>query len=125
MLYCVSLSKAGAKLRTFFQTPTFTRLFLTVSQSFFVRHWKTAMLRGIFFYRTQKEEENMHNNIYCAGGRMCAKENTPHYPQKAAQWKNNAFSSLKQRHVFTKNTPSFFKITAYFFQGNEQTDYQQ
>ena len=75
--------------------------FLTVSQSFFVRHWKTAMLRGIFFYRTQKEEENMHNNIYCAGGRMCAKENTPHYPQKAAQWKNNAFSSSKQRHVFT------------------------
>ena len=67
----------------------------------------------------------MHNNIYCAGGRMCAKENTPHYPLKAAQWKNNAFSSLKQRHVFTKNTPSFFKITAYFFQGNEQTDYQQ
>ena len=75
--------------------------FLTVSQSFFVRHWKTAMLRGIFFYRTQKEEENMHNNIYCAGGRMCAKENTPHYPQKAAQWKNNALSSLKQRHIFT------------------------
>lgn len=52
------------------------------------------MLCGIFFYRTQKEEENMHNNIYCAGGRMCAKENTPHYPQKAAQWKNNAFSSF-------------------------------
>ena len=93
--------------------------FLTFPESFFVRHWKTGMLRGIFFYRTQKEEENMHNNIYCA------KENTPHYPQKAAQWKNNAFSSLKQRHVFTKNTPSFFKITAYFFQGNEQTDYQQ
>ncbi len=83
------------------------------------------MLRGIFFCHTQKEEENMHNNIYCAGGRMCAKENTPHYPQKAAQWKNNAFSSLKQRHIFTKNTPSFFKITAYFFQHNEQTDYQQ
>ena len=82
--------------------------FLTFPESFFVRHWKTGMLRGIFFYRTQKEEENMHNNIYCAGGRMCAKENTPHYPQKAAQWKNNAFSSLKQRHVFTKNTPSFF-----------------
>ena len=98
--------------------------FLTVSQSFFVRHWKTAMLRGIFFYRTQKEEENMHNNIYCAGGRMCAKENTPHYLQKAAQWKNNALSSSKQRHIFTKNTPSFFKITAYFFQHNEQTDYQ-
>ena len=73
------------------------------------------MLRGIFFQHTQKEKENLHNNIYCAGGRMCAKENTPHYPQKAAQWKNNAFSSLKQRHVFTKNTPSFFKITAYFF----------
>ena len=82
------------------------------------------MLRGIFFQHTQKEEENMHNNIYCAGGRMCARENTPHYPQKTAQWKNNAFSSLKQRHVFTKNTPSFFKITAYFFQHNEQTDYQ-
>ena len=82
------------------------------------------MLRGIFFYRTQKEEENMHNNIYCAGGRMCAKENTPHYPQNTAQWKNNAFSSLKQRHLFTKNTPSFLKITAYFFQHNEQTDYQ-
>ena len=83
------------------------------------------MLRGIFFCHTQKEEENMHNNIYCAGGRMCAKENTPHYPQKAAQWKNNAFSSSKQRHIFTKNTPSFLKITAYFFQHNEQTDYQQ
>ena len=67
----------------------------------------------------------MHNNIYCAGGRMCAKENTPHYLQKAAQWKNNALSSSKQRHLFTKNTPSFFKITAYFFQGNEQADYQQ
>ena len=75
--------------------------FLTVFQSFFVRHWKTGMLRGIFFCYTQKEDENMHNNIYCAGGRMCAKENTPHYPQKAAQWKNNAFSSSKQRHVFT------------------------
>jgi len=59
------------------------------------------MLRGIFFQHMQKEEENMHNNIYCAGGRMCAKENTPHYPQKTAQWKNNAFSSSKQRHIFT------------------------
>ena len=67
----------------------------------------------------------MHNNIYCAGERMCAKRNTTHYLQKAAQWKNNALSSLKQRHIFTKNTPSFLKITAYFFQGNEQTDYQQ
>ena len=64
-------------------------------------------------------------NIYCAGGRMCAKENTPHYPQKATRHQNNAFSSLKQRHLFTKNTPSFLKITAYFFQGNEQADYQQ
>ena len=75
--------------------------FLTVFQSFFVKHRKTGMLRGIFFCHTQKEEENMHNNIYCAGGRMCAKENTPHYPQKATQWKNNAFSSSKQRHLFT------------------------
>ena len=83
------------------------------------------MLRGIFFCYTQKEDENMHNNIYCAGGRMCARENTPHYPQKTVKWKNNAFSSSKQRHIFTKNTPSFFKITAYFFQHNEQTDYQQ
>jgi len=74
---------------------------VTVFQSFFVRYWKTAMLRGIFFQHMQKEEENMHNNIYCAGGRMCAKENTPHYPQKTAQWKNNAFSSSKQRHIFT------------------------
>ena len=98
--------------------------FLTFPESFFVRHWKTAMLRGIFFYRTQKEEENMHNNIYCAGGRMRAKKNTPHYPQKATRRQNNAFSSLKQRHLFTKNTPSFLKITAYFFQHNEQTDYQ-
>ena len=98
--------------------------FLTVFQSFFVKRWKTGMLRGIFFCYTQKEDENMHNNIYCAGGRMCARENTPHYPQKTVKWKNNAFSSLKQRHIFTKNTPSFFKITAYFFLGNEQTDYQ-
>ena len=75
--------------------------FLTFPESFFVRHWKTGMLRGIFFCHTQKEEENLHNNIYCAGGRMCAKENTPHYPQKAAQWKNNALSSSKQRHIFT------------------------
>ena len=59
------------------------------------------MLRVIFFCHTQKEDENMHNNIYCAGGRMCARENTPHYPQKAVKWKNNALSSLKQRHVFT------------------------
>ena len=59
------------------------------------------MLRGIFFCHTQKEEENMHNNIYCAGGRMCAKKNAPHYLQKAVQWKNNAFSSLKQRHLLT------------------------
>ena len=125
MLYCVSLSKAGAKLRTFFQTPTFTRLFLTVFQSFFVRHWKTGMLRGIFFCYIQKEDENMHNNIYCAGGRMCAKRNTTHYLQKATRRQNNALFSLKQRHVFTKNTPSFLKITAYFFQGNETTDYQQ
>ena len=75
--------------------------FLTVFQSFFVKRWKTAMLRGIFFQHMQKEEENLHNNIYCAGERMCAKENTPHYPQKTAQWKNNAFSSSKQRHIFT------------------------
>ena len=74
--------------------------FLTVSQSFFVRHWKTAMLRGIFFYRTQKEEENMHNNIYCAGGRMCARENTPHYQQKAARRQNNALFSLKTTACF-------------------------
>ena len=75
--------------------------FLTVFQSFFVKRWKTGMLRGIFFYRTQKEDENMHNNIYCAGGRMCARENTPHYPQKAARRQNNALFSLKQQHVFT------------------------
>ena len=53
------------------------------------------MLRGIFFCHTQKEAENMHNNIYCAGERMCAKRNTTHYLQKAAQWKNNALFSLK------------------------------
>ena len=35
MLYCVSLSKAGAKLRTFFQTPTFTRLFFDRFPKFF------------------------------------------------------------------------------------------
>ena len=99
--------------------------FLTVFQSFFVKRWKTGMLRGIFFHHAQKEDENLYNNIYCAGGRMCARENTPHYPQKTVKWKNNALSSSKQRHLFTKNTPSFFKITAYFFQGNEQTDYQQ
>ena len=83
------------------------------------------MLRGIFFHHAQKEDENLYNNIYCAGGRMCARENTPHYPQKTVKWKNNALSSSKQRHLFTKNTPSFFKITSYFFQHNEQTDYQQ
>ena len=99
--------------------------FLTVFQSFFVKRWKTGMLRGIFFHHAQKEDENLYNNIYCAGGRMCARENTPHYPQKTVKWKNNALSSSKQRHLFTKNTPSFFKITAYFFQHNEQTDYQQ
>ena len=98
--------------------------FLTVFQSFFVKRWKTGMLRGIFFHHAQKEDENLYNNIYCAGGRMCARENTPHYPQKTVKWKNNALSSSKQRHVFTKNTPSFLKITAYFFQHNEQTDYQ-
>ena len=43
------------------------------------------MLRGVFFQHTQKEEENMHNNIYFAGGRMCAKENTPHYLQKTVK----------------------------------------
>ena len=75
--------------------------FLTFPESFFVRHWKTGMLRGIFFCHTQKEDENLHNNIYCAGGRMCAKENTPHYPQKAARRQNNALSSSKQRHIFT------------------------
>ena len=99
--------------------------FLTVFQSFFVKRWKTGMLCGIFFQHSQKEDENIHNNIYCAGGRMLAKKNTPHYPQKATRRQNNAFSSLKQRHLFTKNTPSFLKITAYFFQHNEQTDYQQ
>ena len=58
------------------------------------------MLRGIFFQHTQKEEENMHNNIYCEGGRMCAKENTPHYPQKAARRQNNALFSLKATACF-------------------------
>ena len=76
------------------------------------------MLRGIFFQHTQKEDENMHNNIYCAGGRMCAKENTPHYLQKAAQWKNNALSSLKQRHIFIKTTARFQQNNTTFFQYN-------
>jgi hypothetical protein len=53
----------------------------------------------------------MHNNIYCAGGRMCAKENTPHYPQKTAQWKNNAFSSSKLHLLFLKLQHIFFSIT--------------
>ena len=35
MLQRVSLSKAGAKLRTFFQTPTFTRLFFDRFSKFF------------------------------------------------------------------------------------------
>ena len=74
--------------------------FLTIFQSFFVRHWKTGMLRGIFFQHTQKEEENMHNNIYCAVGRMCARENTPHYQQKAARRQNNALFSLKTTACF-------------------------
>ena len=74
--------------------------FLTVFQSFFVRHWKTDMLRGIFFQHMQKEEENMHNNIYCAVGRMCARENTPHYQQKAARRQNNALFSLKTTACF-------------------------
>ena len=66
------------------------------------------MLRGIFFCYTQKEDENMHNNIYCAGGRMCARENTPHYPQKAAQWK-------KQRLLFIKTTACFHLKYTFFF----------
>ena len=98
--------------------------FLTFPESFFVKRWKTGMLLGIFFHHAQKEDENLYNNIYCAGGRMCARENTPHYPQKTVKWKNNALSSSKQRHLFTKNTPSFFKITAYFFRIKKQADYQ-
>ena len=55
MLYCVSLSKAGAKLRTFSQTPTFTRLFFdrfpkffrkTLENSYVTRHIFSAYAEG-------------------------------------------------------------------------------
>ncbi len=52
------------------------------------------MLRGIFFQQTQKEEENMHNNIYCAGGRMCAKENTPHQSFFVRRWKTDMLRGI-------------------------------
>ena len=55
MLQRVSLSKAGAKLRTFFQTPTFTRLFFdrfpkffrkTLENSYVTRHIFSAYAEG-------------------------------------------------------------------------------
>ena len=74
--------------------------FLTVFQSFFIKHWKTGMLRGIFFHHTQKEEENMHNNIYCAGGRMCAR-------RKCTALSAKSGTMEKQRLVFIKTTAYF------------------
>ena len=109
MLYCVSLSKAGAKLRTFSQTPTFTRLFLTFPESFFVRHWKTAMLRGIFFQHTQKEEENMHNNKYLLRGRAHVREG------KHTALSAKSGTMEKQRLLFIKTTACFHLKYTFFF----------
>jgi hypothetical protein len=75
------------------------------------------MLRGIFFQHTQKEDENLHNNVYCAGGRMCARENTPHYLQKRHNGKttpclhqNNGIFSLKIHLLFLKLQHIFFRV---------------
>ena len=56
----------------FFKLQLLHDFFLTVFQSFFVKRWKTGMLRGIFFQHTQKEEENMHNKFIARAG-ACAR----------------------------------------------------
>ena len=54
MLYCVSLSKAGAKLRTFSQTPTFTRLFFDRFSKFFRKTLENRYVtRHIFLLYTE------------------------------------------------------------------------
>ena len=58
------------------------------------------MLRGIFFSNTQKEEENMHNNIYCAG-RAHVREGK--YTALSAK----SGTAPEQRLVFIKTTACF------------------
>ena len=73
--------------------------FLTFLESFFVKHWKTDMLRGIFFQHTQKEEENMHNNIL--RGRAHVREEK--YDTLSAKYG----TMEKQRLLFIKTTAYF------------------
>ena len=130
MLQRVSLSKAGAKLRTFSQTPTFTRLFLIFFQSFFVKRWKTGMLRGIFFQHTQKEAENMHNNNIIARAGACARRKIHRIIRKKRHngkttpslHQNNGMFSPKIHHIITNtistspNSSSTFQRTFYCVQ---------
>ena len=61
MLYCVSLSKAGAKLRTFSQTPTFTRLFFDRFSKFFRKTLeKQVCLRWHIFLDSYAEGGGKH-----------------------------------------------------------------
>ena len=85
----------------FFKLQLLHDFFLTVFQSFFVRYWKTAMLRGIFFQHMQKEEENMHNNIYVRG-RAHVREGK----HTALSAKNGTME--KQRLLFIKTTAYFY-----------------
>ena len=92
----------------FFKLQLLHDFFLTFFESFFIKHWKTGMLRGIFFQHTQKEDENMHNNIYCAGGRMCARRKCTALSAKSGKME-------KQRLVFIKTTACFYLKYTFFF----------
>lgn len=75
--------------------------------------------RHIFCY-TQKEDENMHNNIY--GRKHCLREeNTLHYHLLGKMEKQRLL--FIKTSIFSLKIHLLFKITAYFFL-NEQTDYQ-
>lgn len=125
MLYCVSLSKAGAKLRTFSQTPTFTRLFFDRFSKFFRKTLENRYVtRHIFSADT--EGGGKHAQLYLLRGRAHVREG------KHTALSAKSGTMEKQRLLFIKTTAYFhlkytffLKNYSIFFQHNEQADYQQ
>lgn len=118
MLYRVSLSKAGAKLRTFSQTPTFTRLFLTFPESFFRKTLENRYVTRHIFFVIHRRRRKTYTIIFIARAGACARRKIHRIIRKKRHGarttpclhQNNGIFSPKIHLLFLKLQHIFFRV---------------
>ena len=130
MLQRVSLSKAGAKLRTFSQTPTFTRLFFDRFSKFFRKTLKKQVCYAAYFFVIRRRRRKTCTIIFIARAGACAQRKTHRIIHKKRHngkttpslHQNNGIFLPEIHHIITNtistspNSSSTFQRTFYCVQ---------